>query len=226
MTIYDHDVKALDGSAADLHDHEGKAAAHRQRGLQVRAHPAVRGPRAHPRAVRATGASPCSASRATSSWARSRARPRRSPPSARPPTASRSRCSRRSRSTATTGTRSTPSSTQTADAEGHSGDIRWNFEKFLVSPEGEVVARFAPAGRARGARARRRHRGPASRSRPALPAGGQHDPRFPASHRRYTARWQDSAACIGGPAGLPRSLALRVRWRTRSRDETNGNQLT
>lgn len=31
-----------------------------------------------------------------------------------------------------------------ADAEGHSGDIRWNFEKFLVSPAGEVVARFAP----------------------------------------------------------------------------------
>lgn len=31
-----------------------------------------------------------------------------------------------------------------ADAEGHSGDIRWNFEKFLVAPSGEVVARFAP----------------------------------------------------------------------------------
>ena len=25
MTNYDHDVKALDGSAADLHDHEGDA---------------------------------------------------------------------------------------------------------------------------------------------------------------------------------------------------------
>jgi glutathione peroxidase len=34
--------------------------------------------------------------------------------------------------------------TPQADAEGHTGDIRWNFEKFLVSPEGEVVARFAP----------------------------------------------------------------------------------
>ncbi|MEV2250375.1 glutathione peroxidase [Streptomyces sp. NPDC050147] len=32
----------------------------------------------------------------------------------------------------------------TADAEGHTGDVRWNFEKFLVSPGGEVVARFAP----------------------------------------------------------------------------------
>jgi glutathione peroxidase len=32
-----------------------------------------------------------------------------------------------------------------ADAEGYTGDIRWNFEKFLVSPEGEVVGRFNPA---------------------------------------------------------------------------------
>ncbi|WP_454293998.1 glutathione peroxidase [Salana multivorans] len=31
-----------------------------------------------------------------------------------------------------------------ADAEGHSGDVRWNFEKFLVSPAGEVVGRWAP----------------------------------------------------------------------------------
>jgi glutathione peroxidase len=34
--------------------------------------------------------------------------------------------------------------TVAADAEGHSGDIRWNFEKFLVSPGGEIVARFNP----------------------------------------------------------------------------------
>ena len=34
---------------------------------------------------------------------------------------------------------------QTADvADGHTGDIRWNFEKFLVSPAGEVVGRFSP----------------------------------------------------------------------------------
>ncbi len=31
-----------------------------------------------------------------------------------------------------------------ADAEGTAGDIRWNFEKFLISPTGEVVERFAP----------------------------------------------------------------------------------
>jgi glutathione peroxidase len=33
---------------------------------------------------------------------------------------------------------------ETADADGHDGDIRWNFEKFLVAPGGKVVARFAP----------------------------------------------------------------------------------
>jgi glutathione peroxidase len=34
--------------------------------------------------------------------------------------------------------------TQTPDAEGQAGDVQWNFEKFLVSPAGEVVARFRP----------------------------------------------------------------------------------
>ncbi|SFN55786.1 MULTISPECIES: glutathione peroxidase [Actinomadura] len=32
----------------------------------------------------------------------------------------------------------------TPDAEGHTGDIRWNFEKFLVARDGTVAARFAP----------------------------------------------------------------------------------
>ncbi len=32
--------------------------------------------------------------------------------------------------------------TKVADAEGYSGDIRWNFEKFLLDGEGNVVARF------------------------------------------------------------------------------------
>jgi glutathione peroxidase len=31
-----------------------------------------------------------------------------------------------------------------ADAEGKAGDVLWNFEKFLVSPAGEVVGRFRP----------------------------------------------------------------------------------
>jgi glutathione peroxidase len=30
------------------------------------------------------------------------------------------------------------------DADGHTGDIRWNFEKFLVAPDGSVVGRFHP----------------------------------------------------------------------------------
>jgi glutathione peroxidase len=30
------------------------------------------------------------------------------------------------------------------DAGGYTGDIRWNFEKFLVTPGGEVRARFSP----------------------------------------------------------------------------------
>ena len=34
--------------------------------------------------------------------------------------------------------------TQTKDAAGEAGDITWNFEKFLVSPSGEVVGRFRP----------------------------------------------------------------------------------
>ncbi|AKU15384.1 glutathione peroxidase [Luteipulveratus mongoliensis] len=34
--------------------------------------------------------------------------------------------------------------TQTKDADGEAGDIQWNFEKFLISPAGEVVARFRP----------------------------------------------------------------------------------
>ena len=30
------------------------------------------------------------------------------------------------------------------DADGHTGDVRWNFEKWLLSPDGSVVGRFAP----------------------------------------------------------------------------------
>src|SRR4051794_556299 len=34
--------------------------------------------------------------------------------------------------------------TATNDDEGKAGDIQWNFEKFLVSPQGEIVRRFRP----------------------------------------------------------------------------------
>ena len=34
---------------------------------------------------------------------------------------------------------------QAPDADGAAGDVQWNFEKWLLSPAGEVVARFRPA---------------------------------------------------------------------------------
>jgi len=34
--------------------------------------------------------------------------------------------------------------TQAVDADGKAGDIQWNFEKFLVGPDGKVLARFRP----------------------------------------------------------------------------------
>ena len=34
--------------------------------------------------------------------------------------------------------------TEVNDAEGAAGDIQWNFEKFLIDPDGVVVGRFRP----------------------------------------------------------------------------------
>jgi len=34
--------------------------------------------------------------------------------------------------------------TSVADANGDAGDVQWNFEKFLVSPDGAVIGRFRP----------------------------------------------------------------------------------
>jgi glutathione peroxidase len=34
--------------------------------------------------------------------------------------------------------------TSAPDADGETGDIQWNFEKFLVRPDGSVAARFRP----------------------------------------------------------------------------------
>jgi glutathione peroxidase len=34
--------------------------------------------------------------------------------------------------------------TQVPDGSGHTGDIRWNFEKFVVAPGGGEVRRFGP----------------------------------------------------------------------------------
>jgi glutathione peroxidase len=35
--------------------------------------------------------------------------------------------------------------TETADEKGRTGDIAWNFEKFVVDADGRVVARFNPS---------------------------------------------------------------------------------
>lgn len=34
--------------------------------------------------------------------------------------------------------------TEVTDGEGEAGDIKWNFEKFLVAPGGTVIKRFRP----------------------------------------------------------------------------------
>jgi glutathione peroxidase len=34
--------------------------------------------------------------------------------------------------------------TAAPDADGRAGEVEWNFEKFLISPAGEIVARFRP----------------------------------------------------------------------------------
>lgn len=34
--------------------------------------------------------------------------------------------------------------TKTPDAHGEAGDVQWNFEKFLIAPDGKVVDRFRP----------------------------------------------------------------------------------
>jgi glutathione peroxidase len=34
--------------------------------------------------------------------------------------------------------------TRVPDVEGEAGDIQWNFEKFLIAPDGTVAARFRP----------------------------------------------------------------------------------
>jgi len=34
--------------------------------------------------------------------------------------------------------------TAVPDAEGRAGDVQWNFEKFLVAPDGRILARFRP----------------------------------------------------------------------------------
>ena len=63
--------------------------------------------------------------------------------------------------------------TQKEDAEGAAGDITWNFEKFLLSPDGRHRGALPAAGGAGGPDRRGRHRGAAHRLTPPhpVPAG-------------------------------------------------------
>ena len=112
--------------------------------VAVRAHAAVRRSGAHRQAVRARGLTvvgvPCNQFGAQEPGSAAEI----SAPSARRRTASRSRCWRRPRSTGPTGTRSSPTLTEVEDADGYTGDVRWNFEKWVIAADGTVVARFAP----------------------------------------------------------------------------------
>ncbi len=143
MTIYDHDVKALDGTPADLHNYEGKAALvvnvaskcgltpqyqglerlHEQyadRGFTVLGFPCNQFLGQEPGSP-AEIAEFCSTTYGVTF-----------------PMFSKIDVNGEDRHPVY------DELTRTADAEGHDGDIRWNFEKFLVAPDGQVVARFGP----------------------------------------------------------------------------------
>jgi len=143
VTIYDHDVKALDGSAADLHDHEGEALLIVNVASKCGLTPQYEGLERIHEQYKGRGFSvlgfPCNQFMG------------QEPGSAEEIATF---CSTTYGVTfplfekiEVNGDNQDPLYAElekTADAEGHSGDVRWNFEKFLVSPQGEVVARFAP----------------------------------------------------------------------------------
>ena len=97
------------------------------------------------------------------------------------------------------------------DAEGEAGDIQWNFEKFLVSPAGEVVARFRPRTEPESAEVIRRHRSDPARLS-GQPAGPVVVVRDPGDARLDPYRHLTDAACR---VGLD-AAARRVRRRRRA----------
>jgi glutathione peroxidase len=143
VTIYDHDVKALDGSAADLSDHKGEALLivnvaskcgltpqyeglerihelYKDRGFSVLGFPCNQFMGQEPGSAEEI-ATFCSTTYGVTFPLFEKIE--------------------------VNGDNQDPLYAElekTADAEGHSGDVRWNFEKFLISPQGEVVGRFAP----------------------------------------------------------------------------------
>jgi glutathione peroxidase len=143
VTIYNYDVKALDGSPADLHDHEGETLLivnvaskcgltpqyeglerihdqYKDRGFSVLGFPCNQFGAQEPGSPEEI-ATFCSTTYGVTF-----------------PLYSKIDVNGENRDPLYAELEETP------DAEGHTGDIRWNFEKFLVSPKGEVVARFNP----------------------------------------------------------------------------------
>ena len=143
MTIYDHDVKALDGSAADLSDHKGEALlivnvaskcgltpqyaglqklydAYADRGLAVLGVPCNQFLGQEPGTPEEIEEF-CQVNYGVTF-----------------PIAEKVDVNGDDRHPLYT------QLTATADADGQAGDVQWNFEKFLVSPTGEIVGRFRP----------------------------------------------------------------------------------
>ncbi len=143
MAIYDHEINALDGSAADLHEHEGKVAllvnvaskcgltpqyeglqalqdAYGDRGFTVLGFPCNQFLEQEPGTAEEI-AQFCSLNYGVSFPLYEKIEVNgdgRHPLYAE--------------------------LTEVADAEGQAGDIQWNFEKFLVGPDGTVIGRFRP----------------------------------------------------------------------------------
>ena len=215
--LFDLELTGLDGAPLDGEALRGRAVLVVNVASKCGLTPAVRRRSSElQQALRATAASRSSASPATSSAARSRAAPeeiaefcsttygttfpmtekldvngRAPPPAVRAP----DRDARRRR---------------------RAGEVEWNFEKFLVSPAGEVVARFRPSVDPRRPGAHRGDRGPAAVTSERLtrPSAGRARRR-----RRRRSRWpradrhpdRHRAARALGPdrvrRGLGRALA-------------------
>jgi len=143
VPIYDHDVKALDGGTADLHDQEGKALLIVNVASKCGLTPQYEGLERIHEQYKDRGFSvlgfPCNQFGAQEPGS---------------PEEIATFCSTTYGVTFpmyakidVNGDDQDPlyaELTLTPDAEGEAGDIQWNFEKFLISPEGTVAARFRP----------------------------------------------------------------------------------
>jgi glutathione peroxidase len=143
MSIYDHDVKALDGGDADLHDHEGQVALIVNVASKCGLTPQYEGLERLQKTYGDKGFTvlgfPCNQF------------------GGQEPGSSEEIATFCSSTYGVTfpmfekvdvnGEARDPlyaDLTEVPDAEGAAGDIQWNFEKFLVAPGGKVVARFRP----------------------------------------------------------------------------------